>query len=165
MDWHTYFITMCFLVAQKSKDQSTKCGCVATTTDHVILSTGYNGPPRGFPDDLAPQTRPAKYGVFEHAERNCIYSAAREGINLKGSTFYITGPACGDCMRAMIQVGAKKIVYGVNTAVMFNEEARKLNELLLTNQQIEVVQHSDVDGIIATLNQTNEYINKKIKTV
>src|ERR1035437_2355954 len=100
--WDQLFMTMCFIIAQKSKDESTKCGCVATTSDHIFLVGGFNGPPRGFPDEQAPQTRPAKYFYYEHSERNCIYSAARNGIVLKDATFYITGPPCSDCLRAMI---------------------------------------------------------------
>ena len=34
--------------------------------------------------------RPEKYSWVEHAERNAIYAAAREGVRLAGATMYIT---------------------------------------------------------------------------
>ena len=47
MQWYDYFIRMADLVALKSKDPSTKCGVVVVGADNQILSTGYNGFPRG----------------------------------------------------------------------------------------------------------------------
>lgn len=46
-NWSAYFIDMAMLVASKSKDPSTKVGCVIVGPDNEIRSTGYNGFPRG----------------------------------------------------------------------------------------------------------------------
>jgi len=46
-NWDNYFIQMSTLVASKSKDDSTKVGCVIVSSDHTVLSMGYNGFPRG----------------------------------------------------------------------------------------------------------------------
>ena len=93
----------------RSIDPSIKHGCVAVSESGAILSTGYNGPPRNVNDSLIPLTRPEKYIFMEHAERNCIYNAARSGVSLDGCTFYVTGIPCVDCMRAMYQVGAVEV--------------------------------------------------------
>lgn len=98
-------------ISNLSKDKHTKHGCIAVSQDGSILSMGYNGPPRKVNDDLVPYGRPQKYFFMEHAERNCIYNAAREGIKLKDCIFFVTGIPCTDCMRAMFQVGASKICY------------------------------------------------------
>ena len=45
--WDTYFIKMADLVASKSKDDSTKVGCIIVSADNTVLSMGYNGFPRG----------------------------------------------------------------------------------------------------------------------
>ena len=45
-DWDHFFLSMAFLCARKSKDPSTKTGCVLVR-DRRILSTGYNGFPCG----------------------------------------------------------------------------------------------------------------------
>ena len=47
MDWHDYYFKLCDTVALKSKDQSTKVGCIVVGPDHEIRSTGYNDFPRG----------------------------------------------------------------------------------------------------------------------
>ena len=46
-----------------------------------------------------------------HAEMNCIYNAAENGVSLKGSTLYIVGlPVCTDCSKGIIQSGIKRVV-------------------------------------------------------
>ncbi|MFX8778102.1 deaminase, partial [Acinetobacter baumannii] len=54
--------------------------------------------------------RPLKYQFVEHAERNSIFHAAREGSKLAGSTMYCPWYACADCARAIIQAGIKEVV-------------------------------------------------------
>lgn len=113
VSWDNYFIKMADLVASKSKDRSNKIGCVIVGPNHEVRSTGYNGMCRGVNDDLDERhERPEKYFWFEHAERNALYNAARNGIPMEGCITYIAGkhPPCADCTRALIQSGIKKIV-------------------------------------------------------
>ena len=51
LSWDELFILQATLIAQKSKDPSTKVGCVIVNDDNVILSTGFNGFPRGIEED------------------------------------------------------------------------------------------------------------------
>ncbi|GAG03227.1 unnamed protein product, partial [marine sediment metagenome] len=74
-----YFMSIAEACSKRSLDPDSKFGCVAVSKDGSILSTGYNGPPRNVDDSLIPLTRPEKYIYMEHAERNCIYNAARIG--------------------------------------------------------------------------------------
>ena len=54
--------------------------------------------------------RPEKYFWFEHAERNAIIVKHRIGVSTKGCTMYLTcGIPCGDCARAIINVGIVRI--------------------------------------------------------
>lgn len=48
MNWDQYFLHLCYTVAEKSPCLSRKIGAVLVR-DHSIVSTGYNGPPRGIP--------------------------------------------------------------------------------------------------------------------
>ncbi len=105
-----YFMSIAKVCTTRSLDPSTKHGCVAVSNAGNILSTGYNGPPRNVDDDEIPLTRPEKYTYMEHAERNCIYNAARVGTPLDGCIFYVTGMSCVDCMRGMYQAGASEII-------------------------------------------------------
>ena len=105
-----YYMNIAIACSKKSIDPSTQHGCIAVSPVGNILSTGYNGPPRGVYDEEIPLTRPEKYIYMEHAERNCIYNAARIGTPLDGVIFYVTGISCVDCMRGMYQAGASEIV-------------------------------------------------------
>ena len=108
--WDKYFMNIASECSKRSNDPSTKFGCVAVSKSHSILSTGYNGGPRNVDDSKIPLTRPEKYTYMEHAERNCIYNAARVGTPLDGCIFYVTGIPCVNCMRGMYQVGASEVV-------------------------------------------------------
>lgn len=113
INWDEYFMKMAEFVKIKSKDRSTQVGAVVVGNGHAVLSMGYNGFPRGVNDDIdLRHERPTKYLFTEHAERNAIYSAARNGVSLLGSTIYITGGgfACADCARAIIQAGIKEAI-------------------------------------------------------
>lgn len=113
MEWDDYFMQMANLVASKSKDRSTKVGCVIVGPNHEVRTTGYNGFCRGIDDDIdARHERPEKYYWVEHAERNAIYNAARNGIRMEGCTAYVSSkiPPCADCTRALIQSGVNRIV-------------------------------------------------------
>ncbi len=124
-DWDTYFMTLCFLVSRRSLDKSTQHGTVAVASDNTILSTGYNSPPRGFKDHNFPQERPKKYNYVCHSEVAAIANAARSGICLKGSTFYITGFPCPNCFNAMVNAGVSKIVYGPVGSNCVTDETRE----------------------------------------
>ena len=104
--WDDYFMKMADLVASKSKDRSMKCGCVTVGDGNTVLSTGYNGFPRGVDDDdEALHKRPAKYVWTEHDARNAIYNAARNGIQLLDSRMYLNGHPCHECARGILQAG------------------------------------------------------------
>jgi dCMP deaminase len=111
MDWDTYFMEMANLVSTKSKDRSTQVGCVIVGPNHEVRTTGYNGFCRGIDDDVEERhERPEKYLWSEHAERNAIYNAARNGIRIEDCTAYTTVFPCADCARGLIQSGVVRIV-------------------------------------------------------
>lgn len=106
-------MAIAWLAAGKSKDRSTRVGCVLVGPDNEIRSTGYNGFPRGVNDDRDERhERPAKYLWTSHAEENAVAQAARVGIPLKGCKAYITHYPCARCSRALIQAGISTIVVG-----------------------------------------------------
>lgn len=110
-NWDDYFMTMAYLVAMKSKDESTHIGAVVVGPDKEVRSTGYNSFPRGLNDKLpSRQERPEKYFWFEHAERNAIYNATLAGVSLKGCKMYTTDVPCMDCARGIVQSGIVKVI-------------------------------------------------------
>lgn len=116
MNWDEYFCKMADLVRLKSKDPSSQIGAVIVGVDKQVLSTGFNGFPRGINElDETRWERPIKYQYVEHAERNAIYNAARTGVSLKGATLYLCGfgpptAPCTECAKAIIQSGIARVV-------------------------------------------------------
>lgn len=108
--WDKRFLDMANLVASWSKDPSTKCGAVITTTDHRIVSVGFNGFPKGTNDDPALYAnRPEKYRRVVHAEKNAILFA--QGQNLRGCILYVVPlPPCSQCAGMIIQAGIARVV-------------------------------------------------------
>lgn len=106
------FIPVAQAFAELSKDRSTKVGALAIGPDYEILSTGYNGFPRGVNDDVEQRhERPTKYLYTSHAEENMVAQAARNGVSLKGSTVLVTSLfPCTTCSRLMIQAGVRRII-------------------------------------------------------
>ena len=109
--WHEFFLRLAFFWGQRSCETSSKNGCVVASEDHVQLSQGYVGMPRGIEtNERRLNERPYKYFWHEHAERNAINNAARNGVSLLDSTFYVTGHPCASCARGIVSVGAKLVV-------------------------------------------------------
>jgi dCMP deaminase len=107
-----------FVARAKSTDTSTQIGVVIYSPEGKWLVEGYNTFPRGVSPLAERFEKPLKYLYTEHAERNAIYSAARQGIPLEGSTLFMVGMGppsnpCTGCARAIIQAGIIRIVgYG-----------------------------------------------------
>ncbi len=108
--WHDYFLGLCDRVKLRSPDPNTKVGCVLVGTSNQVISTGYNGTPFGIAATPERLTRPIKYSMLEHGDRNCLYLAARSGVSTLGSRMYLTGLPCIDCARGIIQAGLSSIV-------------------------------------------------------
>lgn len=119
ISWNSYFIGLAAISSFRSKDPNTQIGACIVQDDSPV-AIGYNGFPRGCSDNEFPWNREGKndyetkYPFVEHAERNAIYNAAKRGISLNGATIYLYSEKgyypCGECTRAIIQSGIKKIV-------------------------------------------------------
>ena len=109
--WDSRFMDVAKLVSTWSKDDKKQVGSVIVNDNRHIVSTGFNGQPRGLDDDASHRgEKPYKGYYYEHSERNAIYSAAFRGVSLAGCTLYTTFFPCADCTRAVIQAGIKKVV-------------------------------------------------------
>ena len=109
--WDARWLEIAGVVSTWSKDPSTKIGAIAVK-DKRLVSTGYNGFPRGIQDyDDRWNNREEKYKYVVHAEMNCIYNANYHNQSLKGSTMYIVGlPVCHECAKGIIQAGVIRVV-------------------------------------------------------
>ena len=102
--------------ASKSKDPKTKVGS-CLVNDKRLLSIGYNGAPRGFPDDIIPKDSDSdilsenKNSYMVHSELNSILNYGGSLQDLQGATLYVTISPCHECAKVIIQVGIKRVVY------------------------------------------------------
>ena len=112
ISWDEYFMGIALLAARRSKDPSTQVGACIVSQDNIIISTGYNGMPKGCSDDEFPWDRTGeetKYPYVVHAELNAILNA--NGRDLRGSRIYVALFPCNECAKAIIQAGIKEVIY------------------------------------------------------
>jgi len=122
-DWDSYYLAVCKVVAQRSKDPNTQVGCVIVGPAHEIRTTGYNSFPRGIRDNVPERlVRPTKYHWIEHAERNAICNAARCGTPLEGCSIYVEIMPCMDCGRAIVQAGIREVVVSAERMSQYSSE-------------------------------------------
>ena len=112
INWDEYFMGIAMLAAKRSKDPNTQVGACIVTRDNIIISTGYNGMPKGCSDDEYPWEREGqdtKYPYVVHAELNAILNA--NGRDLRGSRLYVALFPCNECAKAIIQSGVAEVLY------------------------------------------------------
>ena len=112
ISWDEYFMGIAMLAAKRSKDPSTQVGACIVSEENIIISTGYNGMPKGCSDDEFPWGREGaetKYPFVVHAELNAILNA--NGRDLRGSRIYVALFPCNECAKAIIQSGIKEVIY------------------------------------------------------
>jgi len=113
-------------VARRSKCDGRQVGAVVVDSTNRPISTGYNGPPRGF-NDLGGQTcsvwcqrrqsgsQHAQYGLTcpsVHAEANALMFADRR--DYEGGTIYVTASCCADCTKLIANSGISRVVMRVD---------------------------------------------------
>ncbi len=119
MSWDDFFMKMAITVSERTACIFHKAGSVFVDDNHRIISLGYNGPSSGdyhcIEEGCAkvhgdPVTGEMKRCRGAHGEINAIINSG-DTRRLRGSTIFITLFPCYDCMKALVNVGVKKIVY------------------------------------------------------
>lgn len=108
-NWHQRFLDLAQHISGWSKDPSTKVGAVIVDNQRRIISTGYNGFPRGVDDSGDRyENRDVKYEMIVHGEINAILFARQD---LQNTTLY-TWPfmPCSRCAGIVIQSGIRRVV-------------------------------------------------------
>jgi len=109
-EWDEYFMKIVEVVALKSKDPSSKMGCVIVDQNNRVVSTGYNGMIRGADEEkMTLSERPMKYFFAVHSEMNALIFARQD---LSGCTVYNRVATCENCLKYCLQAGIKRFVYG-----------------------------------------------------
>ena len=114
LSWEEYFMGIAILSSQRSKDPSSQVGACIVNSNNKIISTGYNGAPIGFDDDLDMKWEregsfaDTKYAYVCHSELNAILNARS---SVCGCILYVTLFPCNECAKAIIQAGIKEVIY------------------------------------------------------
>jgi len=165
--WDEYYITIAYVVAQRSFDPSSRCGCILVSSDNRVLSTGYNGPIQGSIDAKIPLTRPEKYCHMLHGEENALLAYSGSQQDIKGGTAYVTGRPCHRCLRMLLQKGIERIVYSNANVTKVVDQADidaqeiMINECECESPRVDIVEMGS-DEIFSVLERTKEYIEQKL---
>jgi dCMP deaminase len=110
--WDEYFMELARVVAKRSTCDRRHVGAILVR-DKRILTTGYNGSPPGQPHctDVGCLMLDGHCVRTIHAEQNAIVQAAIHGIDVRGSTCYVTSAPCIHCSKQLIAAGIQRIVY------------------------------------------------------
>jgi dCMP deaminase len=118
--WDEYFMNIAMTVATRSNCMKRKVAAVVTI-DRRIISTGYNGTPRGTRNcneggcprcnSFAPGGTALDECLCSHGEENAITQAAYHGVSLRGGTVYTTFSPCLQCTKMIINSGLLEVVY------------------------------------------------------
>ncbi|MGD8624847.1 MAG: cytidine/deoxycytidylate deaminase family protein [Anaerolineae bacterium] len=110
--WDDYFMQITLQVARRSTCPRAAVGAVIVR-EKRILTTGYNGAPAGLPhctevgclmvNDHCVRTL--------HAEQNAIIQGALHGVDVSGSTIYVTHQPCLICAKMIINAGIERVIY------------------------------------------------------
>ena len=106
-----YFMSLALLAAQRASCPRRKVGCVLVNADHHVVSTGYNGPPKGmvnctdFP--CGGQHHASGQGlnscVAVHGEINA-FEQAGDRLNTVVEVYLTCGPCCPLCTKRFLEL-------------------------------------------------------------
>jgi len=110
-----YYLNLAFEIAKASKCVRAQYGSVIVSKDGRVVSTGYNGKPRGSINDTVcyriglPDNSPAKENCCLHSEANAITFC--NPLERHDATIYVSGIPCTDCLLLIMQSGITRVIY------------------------------------------------------
>lgn len=131
--WDQYFMDIARQVAVRSNCMKRQVAAVIVA-DRRIISTGYNGTPRGVKNcneggcprcnGFSESGKNLEECLCSHGEENAIVQASYHGIAIKDATLYTTYSPCLLCSKMIINAGIRKVVY--NEAYPLNDTATRM---------------------------------------
>jgi len=118
-NWNDYFIQISQLVSKRSTCMRRKVGAIIVR-ENQILSTGYNGAPKGVEhcskvgclrtELKVPSGERHELCRGVHAEQNAIIQAAVNGVSVKNGVMYCTHHPCSICAKMIINAELNKVI-------------------------------------------------------
>ena len=122
-NWDEYFLGIARVVALRSNCVKRKVAAVIVK-DRRIISTGYNGTPRGVQNCneggcprcnlFATSGTKLDECLCSHGEENAITQSAYHGVNIKDATLYSTYSPCLLCTKMIINSGIREVVFNAD---------------------------------------------------
>lgn len=143
--WNEYFLDIAKMVGKRATCLRRRYGAIIVK-DNIIISTGYNGAPRGEANCIdvgicererlnIPKGQNYELCVAVHAEQNAIINA--DPIKMRGATIYIAGYNADDslasgkpcllCRRMIVNAMIKDVVYLETDGTIQCVKATELN--------------------------------------
>jgi dCMP deaminase len=118
--WDEYFIDLLPKIGSRATCNRGKSGCIITTPEHTIITTGYVGAPAGLPhcDEVGHLFETVIDGEDVksvhcvrtlHSEKNALLQAAEEGKSVRGGILYCTMFPCYRCAMDIIRVKISRV--------------------------------------------------------
>lgn len=143
--WDNYFMSLASLAAQRSNCMKRRVGCVVVSHNRRVISTGYNGTPRGIRNCGEGGCGRCNSGLGSghglatclciHAEENALLEAGRDRLR-EGAVLYCDTCPCLTCSIKIAQVGVSEVVYAQGysmdgeTAAVFREAGVRLRQFV-----------------------------------
>jgi dCMP deaminase len=105
MTWEKYAMLLAEVASLKSKDPWVKVGCCLLRTEDNTAILGFNGFPKGIPEDWSDRDRRRRFVV--HAEQNALRYVKPNECYLCAVTLL----CCNDCLKSLASYGIKTIIY------------------------------------------------------
>ena len=119
--WDSYFMGIARVVATRSTCLRRQVGALMVK-DRRLLTTGYNGSPRGLAHcrelgclrekQQVPSGERHELCRGLHAEQNAIIQAAIYGVSIEGAALYCTHFPCSLCAKMLINAGISHLAVG-----------------------------------------------------
>jgi dCMP deaminase len=116
--WDEYWMNVVEMISKRSTCLRHNIGSVIVK-DNIIVSTGFNGAPRGLPHCSEIGCIRDKLGIKSgerieicrgvHAEANAIIRG--DPLRMDGATLYVNAKPCKTCAKMVINAGIKRVVY------------------------------------------------------
>ena len=115
--WDQVWDAVAQTIRHRSLCSMAQVGALITDAGNRVVSTGYNGPPAGFPHEELPcrhwcvrgaMDAPLEKCVSVHAEANALLSGDRS--SWQGGTIYVTKHPCMGCAKLIANSGLARVV-------------------------------------------------------
>ena len=134
------FMTLAIGMSARSKDRDRQVGACIVSPDNRVISSGYNGMPRGIRDTIEHWSDSIKKLYVVHAELNAILNAKQDLTNCK---IYCTLKPCNECSKAIAQSGITEVIYLED--FKSDHEFMIVSNIILESNKIIIRKYGDIN--------------------